>query len=157
MFLIKPKKSFKFWDDSGILKKHFAILNSKLLRKKRFTFPLLLIFLDLILSKTKLNGYLKRIEPIQQMKQPKSKKNVKKLLGALNYNYIYFSQLCLLSLAPLCNLLLDVLPFHWNEEQEGFFNKVEQTLTHTCHLALLKTKNPFALWLMPEQLALTLF
>ena len=45
--------------------------------------------------------------------------------------------------APLCTLPFDDVSFDLNEEHDGVFLQVEQTLTHNCELTIPNTKNPF--------------
>ena len=104
-------------------------------------------FLGHIFTKNKIRPLLNKIEAIQQTKRPESKKDVMKLLGALNSYSKYFPNMHVI-LAPLYTLLHDDLSFHWNKGHEAVFLQMKQTLTQNCELTLPHTKILFLLWLM---------
>ena len=123
---------------------HKALRQSKLKAApdKTFFFLLSVKFLGHVITDNKIKPLLNKIEAIQKMKRPESKKDVMKFLGALNYYSKYFPNMHVI-LAPLYKLLHNNVSFHWNSEHEDVFQEVKNTLTKNCELTLPNTKNPF--------------
>ena len=67
------------------------------------------------------------LRTIREFERPKNNRNVRQLLGKINFYYRYIENSCKL-LEPLHNLLRKNVQFIWTEECERSFQKIKKYL-----------------------------
>lgn len=80
-------------------------------------------------SEDKIEPDRERIKAIEQMGQPKSKKDLQKFLGVVNYVRSFITNLSELT-APLRELLKKNVIFNWTERQTNAFNSIKQQIVN---------------------------
>lgn len=80
-------------------------------------------------SEDKIEPDRERIKAIEQMGQPKSKKDLQKFLGVVNYVRSFITNLSELT-APLRELLKKNVIFNWTERQTNAFNLIKQQIVN---------------------------
>ena len=132
-------------------KEHDEILNKTLnrakernltLKKKKCEFSQKEIkYIGHIISKEGIRPDPQKIEAIQNMAQPKSKKDLQRYLGMVNYLGKFCPRLAEYT-GPLRILLQKKVEWQWNHEQEEAFKKTKEMLTRAPILAHFKTNKP---------------
>ena len=75
------------------------------------------------------------LKAIRDFERPRNKKNVRQLLGKINFYYKFIEDACKL-LEPLHNLLRKNTEFIWNEECEKAFKKIKEYLCSSPILSI---------------------
>ena len=83
-----------------------------------------------------------KIEAIKNIPSPKTKQDVIKLLGTINFCSNFIEKLHIF-IKPLYNLLHDDINFQWIPQLEKTFNTIKDTMTSDTELTIPKTKNSF--------------
>jgi hypothetical protein len=94
----------------------------------------------------------KKIESIRKIGEPVCKKDVKKLLGTINYLHHFISNLAgrVESLLPLVQLKHEE-KFTWGVEQREAFEKIKEYLMSPPVLRPPKAKNPFMMYIAVQE------
>ena len=77
----------------------------------------------------------KRVDTLQNLKSPQSKRDVMKVLGCLGFYSCYIKNQHVDS-QPFYDLIKDSTPFHWTEEHETLFNSIKDRIHKDTVLAV---------------------
>ena len=92
-------------------------------------------FLGHVIENGKVHPINDNLVAIKEFERPKTKKNVRQILGKINF-YRRFIDHCTQRLAPLHNLLKKDIKFEWTEECENSFNDIKLYLCSSPILAI---------------------
>ena len=147
--LIRKKQAITYIDDtimqSQTRGEMFTINNEyhTLLRKagskaapdKTFFFLKKVKFLGHVISPDGIQPIAKRVDALPNLKSPKSKRDVMKVLGCLGFYSCYIKNLHVDS-QPFYDLIKDFTPFHWTAEHEALFNSIKERIHKDTVLAV---------------------
>ena len=111
-------------------------------RLTKHSFPKKIKFLGHVKSPHGIQSFAKRIKDSKNLKSPKSKRDVMKVLGFLGFYTCYIENLQVDS-QPFYNLFKDSTPFHWTHEHEKLFQSIKNRISEDTSLAVPSTDYPF--------------
>ena len=130
----------------------FTVINEyhTLLRKaefiaapdKTFFFLKKVEFLGHVISPEGIQPIAKRVKDLKILKSPESKRDVKKVLGCLEFYSCYIKNLHVDS-QLFYDLIKDSTPFHWTHEHEKLFQSIKDRISVFKLLAVPSTDYPF--------------
>lgn len=98
-------------------------------------------YLGHIVEKNGVRPAKDNLKAIYEFERPKNKKNVRQLLGKINFYYKYIEDACK-KLEPLHNLLRKTVVFNWTDECENAFQDIKNYLCSSPILAIYDQNRP---------------
>ena len=116
-------------------------LNSKKCRIRQEEVP----YVDHVLSKDGLKPDPEKIRAVQEMQPPQNTKELKTILGFMQYIAKFMMANMASVSAPLRELLEKQVVWHWKHEQEAIFQKLKQMASSTPVLGYYDPSKPLTL------------
>ena len=139
--LIRKKQAITYIDDtimqSQTRSQMFAIINechtplrkvgSKAPQDKTFLFLKKVKFSGHVISPDRIQPIAKRVDALRNLKSPRSKRDVMKVLGCRGLYSCYIKNLHN-DIQPFYDLIKDSTPFQWTDEHEKMFNSIKERI-----------------------------
>ena len=99
-------------------------------------------FLGHVISSEGIQAIAKRVKDLKNLKSPKRKRDVMKVLGCLGFYTCYIKNFHV-DCKPFYDLIRDSTSFHWTEEHGKIFQMIKDRISEDTILAILSTVYPF--------------
>lgn len=99
------------------------------------------IYLGHVIEKNGVKPANDNLKAIRDFERPRNKKNVRQLLGKINFYYKYIENACE-KLEPLHNLLRKTVPFNWTTDCEEAFESIKAYLCSSPILSIYDQDRP---------------
>ena len=154
--LIKKKQAITYIDDTILQAQNkgekFSIIHEyhillriaglKAAPEKTFFFFKKVKFLGHVSSSEGIKPTAKRVKDLMNLKSPKCKRDVMKVLGCLGF-YSYYIKNLHVDSKLFCDLIRDSISFHWIEKHEKIFQMIKDRISEDTILAIPFTEYLF--------------
>ncbi len=112
---------------------------------KSFFFKKRVQYLGHMISEDGTAPIQKRVEALQKLKSPENKRDLMRIVGALNFYAKYIDGPVYVMMKPFFNLIKDETPWSWSAENESLLRKILDMLSGDTIRAIPNPKYPYFL------------